>query len=103
MKQVGQVNSGFQSSSREGCLIIAQRFNVGTSAGRSLRPEGTAEGNRTISAVPSGLIQRCVWHPTLKRWAIVAGPSGTEALRGMRFPHVGFSHLKRRERRAPLP
>ncbi len=40
----------------EGCLIIAQRFNVGCRAQNRLRPEGTAEITHISSAVPSGLM-----------------------------------------------
>ncbi len=65
----------------EGCLIIAQRFNVGCRAQSRLSPEGTAEIAQIPSAVPSGLILRTSLVPTLKRWAIVACPSGTGALR----------------------
>src|SRR5215471_10420031 len=41
----------------EGCLKLAQRFNVGSCPPKSQSPEGTAESRRTVaSAVPSGLV-----------------------------------------------
>jgi len=49
-----------------------------------VRPEGTVEGSRIVSAVPSGLDDLGTDQPnvetTLKRWAIVACPSGTGGL-----------------------
>ena len=69
----------------EGCLIIAQRFNVGCRAQSCFSPEGTAEIARIPSAVPSGLRPLPALVPTLKRWAIVACPSGTEASRTFRL------------------
>jgi len=41
-------------------------------------PEGTAEGCRPDSAVPSGLAETQMHDPTLKRWAILRHPSGME-------------------------
>ena len=73
----------------EGHARIAQRFNVGTSAGSSLNPEGTADtfgwdlAAGADSPVPSGLIPASVPTLKLKRWAILTHPSGMKSPSGV--------------------
>jgi hypothetical protein len=50
----------------EGCLRIAQRFNVGCRTKMSLSPEGTAEPWRAASAVPFGTRSRSVMEPNVE-------------------------------------
>ncbi len=81
------VKAAAQLLSRRDLLRIAQRFNVGWGSPYDLvfSPEGTVESRHRVSTVSgnsqpslSGLGVFVVPDPTVKRWAIFGGPSGTE-------------------------
>jgi hypothetical protein len=74
----------------KGCLRIAQRFNVGWGVQTCVSPEGTADPESIISAVPTGLVAVGSLIPTLKRWAIFGRPFGTKFMGSNRraFNHV---------------
>jgi hypothetical protein len=58
-------------------MTIAQRFSVGLGQVHRTRPEGTVETRLFIRPFGTNWCLREV--PTLKRWAIVAHPSGMKA------------------------
>ena len=78
-----------RSASRRDIPRIAQLFSVGLDRGTEQVPKGRPIEPRTgaFSAVPSGLANSDTGYPTLKRWAIVACPSGTA---NCRLPQLSF-------------
>jgi hypothetical protein len=83
--QIGDAGDAFRKFRNvpvpEGHVRIAQRFNAGNNASEHQVPKGRLNpGIEPIpAAVPSGPEPQPAASPTLKRWAILARPSGTRA------------------------
>jgi hypothetical protein len=90
----------------EGHLAIARRFNVGSSREEGPSPEGTADGAGSRLSRPSGTRHPRDRPPTLKRWAIIRCPSGTNAKSPSELGAALTGRLRRRMKaglRAGLP
>ena len=66
-------------------MTIAQRFNVGSLPVKAVSPEGTAELRCSFSRPFGTDSEHSGWFPTLKRWAIIGCPSGTEPMGRLRI------------------
>ncbi len=72
---------GFVFLIPEGCATIAQCFNIGKKQGNGDPvPKGRLRDRAPFQPSLRDLMISALINPTLKRWAIVACPSGTRPL-----------------------
>ena len=76
----GSSTRGQQDVVPEGQLVIAQRFSAGMTPAPEPSPEGTVECVGSLGGVsrPCGTNIDAALNPTLKRWATLRRPFGTE-------------------------